>query len=338
MRGYRALPTEVHETIYSDKPKKLRMGRQKNFYADGKIPDHIEFGGFRGGMATTTAQSDKDLYDNQVAESAMYFLNNYDQDAPFYRDVGFQSPHGPWTTPLRFKEMYNAQNFKQPKDWAGGFVENAIADEICGKTIDNSRIRFWQKSVRNYFSSLSYADYQLGRVWDALKSSRHAENTLVVILSDHGLHLGERDRFTKCSLWEQVANVPLIIHDPAQPAGQVVSDPVGLIDVGPTVMEYLGLPPLDDSPGRSLLAQMNWERDPDRAVPTFYFGNAGVRKGKYRYIRYSDGSTQLFDLSQDWWQTHNLGEGHPDYQKMKEAHAACCKEYGLDLRAELAPS
>ena len=72
---------------------------------------------------------------------------------------------------------------------------------------------------------------------------------------------------------------------------------------------------------------------PDRAVPTFLYQNAGIRKGKYRFIRYGDGSTQLFDLSDDWWQTRDLGSSHPDYEEMRAAHAACCKEYGFEFQA-----
>jgi arylsulfatase A-like enzyme len=129
--------------------------------------------------------------------------------------------------------------------------------------------------------------------------------------------------------------VPLIIHDPEQPVAQVVSDPVALLDIGPTVMDYADLPPLDGSLGRSLRPQMDWARAHDRAVPTFLHQSAAVRKGKYRFIRYSDGSTQLFDLSKDWWQTRDLGPDHPAYAQMQAAHAACCLEYGFDVTAPL---
>jgi len=337
MRGYRALPQEVHETVYStpysDSHRRFSLARRKSRYADGKIPDHMEFGGYRGGMATTTKDADRNLYDNQVAEDAISFLKTYDGEAPFYREVGFQSPHGPWTTPRRFKEMYNFKAIRQPKDWAHGFDLDTPPADLVRENIESSRQRFWRQSVRNYFSALSYADYQIGRVWDALKASAHAENTLVIILSDHGMHLGERNWFGKSTLWEQAVNVPLIIHDPAQPVGQAVSDPVGLIDVGPTVMDCLGLPPIAGSPGRSLLPQMRWERAPDRAVPSFFYDHAAIRKGKYRFIRYGNGAEQFFDLSRDWWQTQNLGEAHPAYEPMRQAFDECCRDYGLEWQS-----
>ncbi|MCD9147436.1 sulfatase-like hydrolase/transferase [Pseudophaeobacter flagellatus] len=342
MRGYGVLPKEVHDAVYStpysESLGKFTLGRRKRHFANRVIPDQVEYGGHRGGPATTTPESDNQLYDNQVANSVIAFLQSYDQDAPFYREVGLQSPHGPWTTPARFKVMYDFKSLNQPKDWARGFDLTQTPADLARENIENRRRRYWRQSVRNYFSALSYADYQIGRVWDALKASPHADNTLVVILSDHGMHLGERNWFGKSTLWEQVANVPLIIHDPRQPGHQVITDPVGLIDLGPTLMAYLDLPPIAQSAGRSLLPQIRGARVPDRAVPTFFDDHAAIRKGQYRFIRYGDGAEQLYDLTEDWWQTTNLGPEHPAYQEMRQAHAQCCLDYGLDLSAPPSPT
>jgi choline-sulfatase len=197
MRGYRALPQEVHEAIYStpysDSHGQFSLARRKSRYANGKVPDHMEFGGHMGGRATTTEDAEHNLYDNQVAEDAISFLKTYDGQLPFYREVGFQSPHGPWVTPRQFKEMYHFKAIRQPKDWARGFDVETPPTDLVRENIDSSRERFWRQSVRNYFSAISYADEQIGRVWDTLKASSHAANTLVVILSDHGMHLGERN-------------------------------------------------------------------------------------------------------------------------------------------------
>lgn len=332
MQGYGALEEDVHAQLFSDAPKKFR--------GDWQIPDHIsmEFGGLRGGKAARDEKDDPRFYDHQSANSLIRFFKNLSPKAePFYREVGFYGPHGPWITPRRFKEMYAEQNFRQPKAWQAGFDESPFMEEQNTQNLDSSKRKQWRKSVRNYFSALTHTDHHLGRVWDAIKASPQAEETLVVILSDHGLHLGERNRFRKHTLWEQVANVPLILHDPRTPVPQVVSDPVALLDVGPTVMDFLGLPPLEGRIGRSLRPQMHWARAPDRAVPTFYKDSASVRKGRYRFIRYADGSTQFFDLATDWWQTRDLGQEHPAYAQMQAAHAACCKEYGLDVSQAAPP-
>lgn len=329
MRGYTPLPEEVHDTIFSDPRQNFSLERRPRIQRKRNPPGRVEMGGFRGGWATTDPAADAALYDHQVAASAEAFLAGYAGAAPFYREVGFAGTHGPWTTPARFKEMYDPRTIKRPAAWRAGFDACPVMDAVAPRNIDASHYRFWSKSVRNYFAAVTYVDDQLGRVWDALKSSKHAGNTLVILTSDHGLHLGERDRFRKHTLWEQVANVPLIIHDPARPEPRVVTDPVALLDIAPTVADYLALPPGPNYIGRSLRPYAEGGfTDPDRAVPTVLDDNAAIRKGRYRYIRYRDGSEQLFDLEDDWWQTRDLGPDHPAAPEMRSVLEATCAEYG----------
>lgn len=322
--GFEPLPQDKHETIYSDQPQKFRL--------DWRLPERIrmEFGGFRSGYATVHPKHDKRFYDYQSATSAIDFLQSHDSKTPFYRGVGFFGPHGPYITPRKYKEMYDEKAFKAPAPWEAGFAASPFMDQRAPENLKTQRWKHWKKSVRNYFSALTHTDHHLGRVWDALKASPHADNTVVIIVSDHGLHLGERRRMRKTTLWEQVANVPLIIHDPDMPQAQVVTDPVALLDVAPTVMDYVGLPAGTDWLGRSLRPMLQGERDADRAVPTFLDNSSSIRKGKYRFIRYEDGTTQFFDLEADWWQTTDLGPDHPDYADMRTAHDACCREHGFD--------
>lgn len=325
---YKPLRRRFHNVIYSDK--------QKRFRSDMKLPPDVEkkeFGGHRGGWATTNSQDDGNYYDSQSADSAVEFLETYDRDQPFYREVGFYSPHGPHYTPARFKEMYDVGNFRQPEEWKQGFDYNEFTTTHLPENIklQENDLDWWSASARNYFAAYSHGDYHLGRVWDALQSSRHAENTIVVVLSDHGFHLGNRNRFMKTTLWEQVAGVPLIIYDPDRPVGQDVHDPVALLDVGPTVLDFAGLPAIENCVGRSLVPCMSGESDPDRAIPTFYRDSAAIRKGDYRFIRYEDGSTQLFDVKEDFWQLRDLGPAHPAYDAMYAALVECCRTYGFTV-------
>ena len=329
MRGYTPLPAEVHDALYSDAPKLFPLGPRPRVLRAQGLPGRVELGGFRGGPVTTDPAEDAKLYDAQVAASAEAFFAGYDGAAPFYREIGFAGTHGPWTTPLRFKEMYDPKTVKRPRAWHAGFDPCPAMDAETPPNINTSHYRFWSKSLRNYFAAVSYVDDQLGRVWDALKASKHADDTLVILTSDHGLHLGERDRFRKHTLWEQVANVPLIVHDPTRPEGRVVTDPVALMDIAPTIADYLALPPGPNYIGRSLRPHVETgASDPDRAVPTFLDAHAAIRKGKYRFIRYGDGSEQLFDLEADWWQTKDLGPDHPAAPEMRTALEATCTEYG----------
>ena len=321
--GFKPLDPPVHEVLYSD--------HRKGFRIDVTLRESIaqsRSGGSGGGVSTTDPKDDGYYHDAQAAASFVEFIEGYDGDAPFYREVGFYSPHSPFITPHRFKEMYRLNDFHMPESWVKGFQNCAYSEATVRKNFGLDNLRKWKKSVRNYFSAVSHGDHHLGTVWDALKASTHAENTMVVILTDHGHHLGERHRFGKSTLWEQSALVPFIIHDPARPEARVVSDPVALLDVGPTILDCLDLPPLEQTAGRSLRQVVEGgPADPERAVPTFNPIGSAIRKGPYRFIRYQDGSTELYDIAADWWQQELLGPLHPAHDPMAAAHRACCEAY-----------
>lgn len=324
---YRPLRRRVHQVIYSDE--------QKPFRSDMNLPENIskqKFGGHRRGFGTPDIEDDKNYYDHQSTDSAIKFLEGYDRSEPFYREIGFYSPHGPHYTPARFKEIYNVRNFKKPESWANGFDETDFAEHNYPANMSERGERWWKLSVRNYFSAFSHGDYHFGRVLNALKSSKHARNTIVILLSDHGFHLGNRDRFKKTTLWEQVASVPFVIHDPDQNSPREVDDPVALIDVGPTVLDYAELPALGNCVGQSLRPQITGQSDPDRVIPTFHHDDVSVRCGDYRLVRFKDGTTEFYNLSDDYWQLKNLGAEHPDYAKVYAALVSCSKTYGLDIQ------
>ncbi|WP_185962108.1 sulfatase-like hydrolase/transferase [Palleronia caenipelagi] len=325
--GYRPLPRHYHDVLYSRPPETFNIG-------PGRNAEFKKFGGLMRGEGTIDEKYDDRYYDAQSSRSAARFLESYDRPEPFYREVGFYHPHSPYRTPVRFKEMYDPEAFRQPEDWAGGYDHNAFADGFMRENLDNSSVALWQKSVRNYFSAFSHVDEHLGRVWDALKASRHADNTIVILLADHGYHPGDKNRFRKYTLWEEAAGVPVIVHDPSQTGGRVVEDPVALLDIGPTVLDYAGCPSLDHTAGRSIRPLVEGDRDTDRAVPTFFYGSAGIRWGKYRYIRYQDGSCQLYDLETDLWQLRDLSADTELRQKCHAKLIETCREYGMEICEE----
>ncbi|WP_435139182.1 sulfatase-like hydrolase/transferase [Pseudopelagicola sp. nBUS_19] len=323
---YKPLPWPKHKVLYSD--------GQKRFGADMKLPEQVAkaaYGGHRRGFGTTKKEDDHLYHDHKSADSAIEFLQTYDSDQPFYREIGFFSPHGPHYTPSRFKEMYNLRRFRQPDSWKGGYDKTPYSERAYLANMSERSERWWRCSVRNYFSALSHGDYHFGRIMSVLQNSPHSENTVVVLLSDHGFHLGNKNRFKKTTLWEQVASVPLVIFDPDQKSGKDVYDPVALIDVGPTVLDYAGLPSILGTVGRSLRPQVIGSSYPDRIVPTFHHDDVSVRCGDYRLIRYNEGTTEFYNLNDDYWQLQNLGEDHPDFTSVYEELRSCSASYGLDV-------
>lgn len=326
--GFKPLRPAVHRALYDD--------RRKRFPSDVGISDEVRkrakaFGGFRKGFGTADHVDDDTFYDRKVADSAIEFLEKYDRDAPFYREVGFFGPHVPWITPARFKRMYDARKLTIPPDWTGYVNDNRYVMEHIPERTELRSVKFWQDSVRNYFSAYSHGDHQLGRVLDALRQSRHSQNTIVAVISDHGFHLGNRNLLRKTTLWEQSLRVPMVIFDPDNPVGRRVESPVALIDIGPTLLDLAGLSPPDGCDGRPLRSALSGGPVPERAIPSFYKGNMAIREGDYRLIRYEDGSMQLFDVIGDFWQLRDLGSGHDAFPRMQRLLIECAQEYGFNL-------
>jgi len=176
----------------------------------------------------------------------------------------------------------------------------------------------WRDAVAAYLACIHFADIQIGRLMDALDRSPYAHNTTVVLWSDHGWHLGEKHHWKKSTLWEEATRVPLLISSPGIRPGRC-RQPVGLIDVYPTLVDLCGLPVHERLEGQSLVPLLD---DPDRAweqpaVTTHGRGNHAVRSERWRYIRYHDGTEELYDHDADEFEWTNLA-ADPSLKPVKE--------------------
>jgi arylsulfatase A-like enzyme len=170
--------------------------------------------------------------------------------------------------------------------------------------------------VQAYQAATSFADHCVGLVLDELAASPYADDTIVVLWSDNGFHLGEKQHLHKFTLWEPSTRVPLLIRAPGRLDGGTFDPPVSLLDLGPTVADLAGVAILDEShQGESLLPLLD---DPaaaaDRpAIMTWLEGNHSVRQGDWRLIRYTTGETELYDIAGDPQEFVNLaGDGQHD--------------------------
>src|SRR5690606_35171499 len=160
----------------------------------------------------------------------------------------------------------------------------------------------WRPMVRAYLATISYVDSQVGRVLDALEKSGHADNTIVVLWSDHGWHLGEKAISGKNTLWDRSTRVPLIFAGPGVAQGARCNQPVELLDIYPTLAAMTGCKDTPaDLEGHSLMTQL---RDASSkrewpAITSHNQGNHGIRTERWRYIRYADGSEELYDMQAD---------------------------------------
>lgn len=236
------------------------------------------------------------------------------RDKPLFLAVGFNRPHVPMYAPQKWFDMQPPLDqivlpevLATDRDDLPDYGKRLTAGFPAPRhewMVENEQ---WRKCIQAYLASITFVDAQVGRVLDALDESGRAESTIIVLLSDHGFHMGEKQRWAKRSLWEESTKVPLIIVDPAFEAGRSTDQPAGLIDIYPTLVELCGLPPQQGLEGHSLVPQM---LDPaaDRVptITTWWVGNHTIRSKQYRYIRYADGSEEFYDHAKDPHEWHNF--------------------------------
>ena len=161
----------------------------------------------------------------------------------------------------------------------------------------------WKEGVQAYLASMSYADAQLGRLIRALKDKGQFENTVIVVMSDHGFHLGEKERWRKQTLWTESTRVLLSIKpDTKVEESATRTEPVSIMDIYPTVAELAKLQTPDYVEGYSLVPLMTGERafnGPGAALTTNGYKNHSIVTERYRYSRYSNGAQELYDLAND---------------------------------------
>ena len=183
----------------------------------------------------------------------------------------------------------------------------------------------YHEFIQAYAACATFADAQIGRVLDALDESPRKDNTIVVLWSDHGFHLGEKDHIEKFALWEKSNHIPFIVVAPGvTKPGVVCEAPVDLSVLYPTLLELGGLSADMDCDGVSIVpllenAESNWKRP---ALMTYGRGNHAVRSERWRYIRYADGSEELYDHENDPNEWVNLIDGVAlaDYKAVLQAH------------------
>jgi choline-sulfatase len=252
--------------------------------------------------------------DYQVASWAVEQLETLSADEPFFLAVGFFLPHVPCYATQKWFDLYPDDDSVLPPvretdrddtprfSW---YLHWDLPEPRLAWTRDNHQ---WRNLVRSYLACTSFVDHQVGRVLEALERTGHADNTIVVVWSDHGWHLGEKLITGKNTLWDRSTRVPLIFAGPGITAQQRCDQPAELLDLFPTLIELCGLEPLEHLEGLSLRAQLTdaaAQRERP-AITSHNQGNFGVRTARWRYIRYADGSEELYDMQQDPHEWHNL--------------------------------
>jgi arylsulfatase A-like enzyme len=252
--------------------------------------------------------------DVKNTDAAVAFLEQ-EHDKPFFLYLGLWRPHCPYNAPERFFSMYNPEEITLPE----GYLEDDLDDvPFTGRQLVDSLRKFvregwefeelWMKFILAYCANYSFADWNVGRVMDALENSKFKDNTIVVFCSDNGYQCGEKFRWEKGTLWEASAYSPMMIKVPGLKSG-ICQAPVSLIDIYPTLVDYCRLEePKQTLDGRSLMPLLKKPSHSQGNISLTTYGveYSSVRDERYRYIRYPDGTWELYDLHADRYEHNNL--------------------------------
>lgn len=254
-----------------------------------------------------------------------------EHDRPFFLSFGVEATHAPWRVPQQFFDLHPIEEVVPPELRPEDLEDLGVVGTPEGEIVDATgafealtKHGLLAEAVQAYQAAQSYSDWLVGQVLDELEASPHSENTIVVVWSDHGFHLGEKMHLRKDTLWDRATHVPLVVNDPTGTMSSGEFDrPVSLIDIGPTLGELCGVAIAGDHEGESLIPVL---ADPDLAeerppIMTRGEGNFSVRRGQWRYTAYASGVRELYDHSVDPEEFTNLA-GDAEYATIEEELAA----------------
>ena len=296
------------------------------FVWDGLAPENQEIYGRTSTDWGAYPSYDSLMPDYQSVQWAKERLKRDYDDQPFFLAVGFLRPHVPFYVPEKWFDMHPVEELQMPP-YKPDDLEDvpAIAREKINDlpmmpstewAIETGR---WADIVQAYLACVSFVDHQVGELIKALEESKYADNTVIVLWSDHGYRLGEKGTFAKHCLWQEATNAPLIFSAPNLPKGKVVNDPVEMLSIYPTLLALCDLPAYQRNEGINLVPLMTGEHQDQqhKAITTFGMNNHTVKANNFRYIRYEDNTEELYDHEKDPGEWNNIAENE-EYGTIKQ--------------------
>lgn len=244
-----------------------------------------------------------------------------EHDKPFFLACGIYRPHVPWYVPQQYFDRFPLEDIQLPQTLEEDTLDlGPVAKELISRGGNYHRHVLeageWKKAIQGYLASVAFADEMVGRLLKNLAESPYANNTIVVLWSDHGWQLGEKMHWRKFALWENVIRTVMMMKVPkgieqmpdGSKNGKTTKNLTSLMDIYPTLVDLCKLSPRSDFDGRSLRPILE---NPDTIlqrpiITTYDYGSYSIRYAQWHYIRYIDDSEELYDLSADPEEWHNL--------------------------------
>ncbi|MGA0867928.1 MAG: sulfatase [Planctomycetota bacterium] len=281
--------------------------------------------------------TDEEMGDHKVATWAIEQWQS-ESEEPLFMSVGFFRPHRPLQVPAPWFERFPLSEIERPAEPLAGDDWDDMPEfaRMLARSHAHKRLRdglsdhehllandTLDATIRAYQASVAFVDRQIGRFIASLATNPRGRETVVMLVSDHGWHLGEKKHWCKAALWEQTTRIPFLVRGPGVKPGTRCSQPVSLVDVFPSLVDLAGLEKPAWLDGTSICAQL---ADPEAprppAICSYGAENTAVRDEHWRYIRYEDGSEELYDhrVDPDEWVNLALDPTHAPTKQRLAAH------------------
>ncbi|MCM8534847.1 MAG: sulfatase [Lentisphaeraceae bacterium] len=294
--------------VLEHKKKKNPKAKTSSYYEWGAIPNEQE----------------EAMSDTRYANWAVNFIENYKGDKPFFLGLGFYSPHKPNYAPQKYFDLYPLDEIKIPKYAADDLndlpplIKKKYMPRATGVDTILKKHKLRKQALQSYYASISYSDAMIGRVLDALQKSPYFENTIVVLWSDNGFHMGQKNRWDKHTLWRETSNVPFIMAGPGLAKSAKVKTTVSLLDIYPSLIDLCHLPKNDELEGVSLAPVLkNPASAQDRTVLQTDELQFALINQNWRYVKTKGDEEQLYNLKADPFEHKNLAT-NPEFKSMLE--------------------
>jgi arylsulfatase A-like enzyme len=271
-------------------------------------------------------QPDSEFRDAKNTDALLKALDARPKNQPFFAALGFKLPHVPIYFPRSALDSFPIESIQLPsilptdRDDLPKFADYLTWNLPEPRLALVQENKEWEKLVQAYLAANFYMDSQVGKVVQYLEANQLSSNTLIVFTSDHGWHLGEKGITGKNTLWQESTHIPLIFSGATIDSTGTCQEPVELLDIFPTLLEICKLKVDHELEGHSLVPQLinpNQTRDWP-AITTRSKNNHSIRTKDWRYIRYADGSEELYHHPTDPKEWHNLASQEKYLQKKCE--------------------
>lgn len=327
------LTTDIYPADFGWTPDWTRFDERPSWY-------HSMESVTQAGACTRTNQID---FDDEVvyhARQKLFDMARAPDKRPFCMVVSMTHPHDPYVIPQRYWDRYAGVEIDPPR------VRMAVEQldphsrrlrHVCGLELLPVEERQVLAARRAYYGAVSYVDDQVGTLMTALADAQFAENTIVLLLADHGDMLGERGLWYKMSFFEPACRIPLIVHAPTRFGARRVGESASLVDILPTLCELGGVSPGDFATpldGGSLVAQLGGARASDEVIGEYLAEGAiaplvMIKRGRYKFVHSPADPDQLYDLVEDPDELQNLSATAAQAARLREFRAEVERRWDL---------